>query len=100
MLLRVPYLRPLQHYSALQQSSFEHLQHISRQLQSDLDCLAQVAATYLRTRVGGSVAEWLACWTQVQRGPWFKSQPRRCQVTLLGKLFTPILPLFTKQQNW
>jgi len=23
-------------------------------------------------------------------GPWFKSQPRRCRVTVLGKLFTPI----------
>ena len=31
-------------------------------------------------------------------GPGFKSQPRRCRVTVLGKLFTPILPLFTKQQ--
>ena len=28
-------------------------------------------------------------------GPGFKSQSRR-----LGKLFTPIVPLFTKQQNW
>ena len=33
-------------------------------------------------------------------GPGFKSQPRRCRVTGLGKLFTPIVPLFTKQQNW
>jgi len=33
-------------------------------------------------------------------GPAFKSQPRRCRVTVLGKLFTPIVPLFTKQQNW
>jgi len=33
-------------------------------------------------------------------GPGFKSQPRHCQVTVLGKLFTPIVPLFTKQQNW
>ena len=30
----------------------------------------------------------------------FKSQPRRCRVTVLGKLFTPIVPLFDKQQNW
>jgi len=30
-------------------------------------------------------------------GPGFKSQPRRCRVTVLGKLFTPIEPLFTKQ---
>ena len=33
-------------------------------------------------------------------GPGFKSQSRRCQVTVLGKLFTPIVPVFTKQQNW
>jgi len=29
----------------------------------------------------------------------FKSQPRRCRVTVLGKLFTPIVPLFNKQRN-
>jgi len=33
-------------------------------------------------------------------GPGFKLQPRRCRVTFLGKLFTPIMPLFTKQRNW
>jgi len=33
-------------------------------------------------------------------GHGFKSQSRRCRVTVLGKLFTPIVPLFTKQQNW
>jgi len=33
-------------------------------------------------------------------GPGFISQPRRCRVTVLGKLFTPFVPLFTKQQNW
>ena len=33
-------------------------------------------------------------------GPGFKSQSRRCRVTVLGKLSTPIVPLFTKQQNW
>ena len=33
-------------------------------------------------------------------GLGFKSQPRRCQVTVLGKLFKPIVPLFTKQRNW
>ena len=32
-------------------------------------------------------------------GPGFKSQPRRCRVTVLGKLFTPIVLLFTKQRN-
>jgi len=29
-------------------------------------------------------------------GPGFKSQSCRCRVTVLGKLFTPIVPLFTK----
>ena len=33
-------------------------------------------------------------------GPGFKSQSRRCRVTVLGKLFTPIVPLFSKQRNW
>ena len=33
-------------------------------------------------------------------GPGFKSQLQRCRVTVLGKLFTPIVPLFTKHQNW
>jgi len=32
-------------------------------------------------------------------GPGFKSQPQRCRVTVLGKLFTSIVPLFTKQQG-
>ena len=35
----------------------------------------------------------------VAEGTRFKSQPRRCRVTVLGKLFTPIVPLFIKQQN-
>jgi len=29
-------------------------------------------------------------------GPGFKSQPRRCRVTVLDKLFTPIVPVFTQ----
>jgi len=33
-------------------------------------------------------------------GPGFKSQSQHCRVTVLGKLFIPIVPLFTKQQNW
>ena len=32
--------------------------------------------------------------------PGFKSQLRHCRVTVLCKLLTPIVPLFTKQQNW
>ena len=49
-----------------------------------------------RSAARGSVAEWLACWTQAQKGPGFKLQ----LLTVLGKLFTPIVPLFTKQRNW
>jgi len=33
-------------------------------------------------------------------GPGFKSQQQCCRVTVLCKLFTTIVPLFTKQQNW
>ena len=33
-------------------------------------------------------------------GPGFKSQLQCCRVTVLGKLFTPIVPLFIKQRNW
>jgi len=33
-------------------------------------------------------------------GSGFKSQSQRSRVTVLGKLFTPIVPLFTKQRNW
>jgi len=32
--------------------------------------------------------------------PGFNLQLRRCRVTVLGKLFTPTVPLFTKQRNW
>jgi len=44
----------------------------------------------------GSVAEWSACWTQEQKSPG----SNRSRDAVLGKLFTPIVPLFTKQQNW
>ena len=33
-------------------------------------------------------------------GPELKSQPQRCRVTVLDKLFTPIVPLLTKQRKW
>ena len=33
-------------------------------------------------------------------GPELKLQSQRYRVTVLGKLFTPVVPLFTKQQNW
>jgi len=31
-------------------------------------------------------------------GPGFKSQPRRCCITVSDKLFTPIVPVFIKLQ--
>jgi len=33
-------------------------------------------------------------------GSRLESQPRRCRVIVLGKLFTPIVPLFTNQRSW
>jgi len=45
--------------------------------------------------LAGSAAESSACSTQAQKGPG----SNRCQVTVLGKLFTPVVPLFTKQRN-
>ena len=39
-------------------------------------CLSLFGFTFLSNveKLGGSVAEWLACWTQAQKGPGFKSQ--------------------------
>jgi len=44
---------------------------------------------------GGSVAEWLACWTQAQKGPG----SNRSRDAVLGTLFTPMVPPFIKQQS-
>jgi len=61
--------------------------------------LLRISVIYVSV-LDDSVAEWLAGWTQPQYRPVFKSQSLRCRVTVLGKLFTPIMPLFTKQRNW
>ena len=47
-----------------------------------------------------ALAQWLACWTQVQKGPGSNRSRDAVGLTVLGKLFTPIVPLFTKQQSW
>ena len=52
---------------------------------------------YLHTKLGSRVVSVLDSGAE---GPGFKSQSQRCRVTVLGKLFTPIVPLFTKQRNW
>jgi len=64
-----------------------------------LVCLRTVGTNIFKY-VGCSVAEWLMCWTQAQKGPGSNRSRAGCRVTVLGKLFTPIVPLFTKQQNW
>jgi len=50
-----------------------------------------------RGRLGSPVVSMLNSGAE---GPGFKSQPRRCRVTVFRKLFTPVVPLFTKQRNW
>jgi len=60
-------------------------------------CQVRYLDIYLFYVYGGWVGSRVA---SVLEGPGFKSQPRRCRVTVLGKLFTPIVLLFTKQQNW
>jgi len=64
--------------------------------------LARKVSTYLSTL-------WCMRWLSSRvvsllgsgaEGPGFKSQPRCYRVTVLGKLFTPIVLLFTKQRNW
>ena len=64
----------------------------------------QVAAAATRpyavsnVATGGSVADSrvVSVLDSGTEAPGFKSQPQRCRVTVLGKLYTPIMPLFTK----
>jgi len=59
--------------------------------------------TFFRTAsrlLGGSGSRVVSVLVSDAEGPGFKSQPRRCRVIVLGRLFTSIVPLFTKQQNW
>ena len=46
----------------------------------------------ISVRCGSPVVSVLDSGTE---GPGFKSQPRHCRVTVLGKLFTPIVPLLS-----
>jgi len=62
--------------------------------------MTQVVQFGLITRTGWLGSRVVSVLDSGAQGPEFKSQPRRCRVTGLGKLFTPIVPLFTKQQNW
>jgi len=49
--------------------------------------MAKLCRVICHPYIGGSVAQWLACWTQAQKG----LGSNRCRVTALGKLFTPIV---------
>jgi len=74
------------------QSTISHL--------ATLLCVPQLTYTAPLSRMvgwlGSRVVSVLDSGTE---GPGFKSQSRRCRVTVLSKLFIPIVPLFTKQQN-
>jgi len=59
--------------------------------------LSRIAICYCWKWLGSWVVSLLGLRTE---GPRFKTQPQRCRVTVLGKLFTPIVSLFTNQQNW
>ena len=61
---------------------------------------ASVLLSRSRCRAGWLGSRVVSMLDSGAEGPEFKSQPPRCRVTVLGKLFTPIMPLFTKQQNW
>ena len=64
------------------------------QVSDDFFPLLQVHCRVGRGWLGSRVVSVLDSGTE---GPGFKSRPLRCRVTILGKLFTPTVPLFTKQ---
>ena len=55
---------------------------------------------FCTTQVGWLSSRVVSVLDSGAEGPVFKSQPRHSRVTVLGKLFTSIVPLITKQQNW
>jgi len=62
-----------------------------------VDLLSFGGVTYVMGWLGSRVVSVLDSGAE---GPGFKSQSQRCRVTVLGKLFTSIVPLFTRQRNW
>jgi len=64
------------------------------QVSDDFFPLLQVHCRVGQEWLGSRVVSVLDSGTE---GPGFKSRPLRCRVTVLGKLFTPTVPLFTKQ---
>jgi len=62
-------------------------------------CVYILLINYLRACIEWLGSRVVSVLDSGAEGPGFKSQSRRCRVTVLGKMFTPIAPLFTKQQN-
>jgi len=67
-------------------------------LNADTDRYADALISYTRL-AGWLVSRVVNVLDSGAEGRGLKSQPRRCLITVLGKLFTLIVPLFTKQQN-
>jgi len=70
------------------QTEFRKLSNFATRM--NLDLALPINARWLGSRV-------VSVLDSGAEGPEFKSQLRRCRVTDLGKLFTPTVPLFTKQ---
>jgi len=81
---------------------------VSREGRRDGDIVEDVVDVELHkvAYCGGGVAPWLgsrvvSVLDSGTEGPGVQiPQSRRCRVTVLGKLFTPIVLLFANQQNW
>ena len=63
-------------------------------------CVCVFIFTVAQSRTGWLGSRVVSVLDSGAEGPGFKSQSRRCRVTVSGKLFTPIVTLFTKQRNW
>ena len=57
--------------------------------------VSRLLITYLHGWLGSRVVSGLDSGAE---RPGFKPQPRRCRVTVLGKLFTPVVPLFNSSE--
>jgi len=81
------------------QASQQHATYYSAACHCHPPLFQSLLITGLPFYKGGSAAEWLACWTHAQKAR-VQIAVATLSETVLGKLFTPIVPLFTKQENW
>jgi len=80
-----------------------HTAGLVKRQTAGISLLTTSAGQQLCPRISSNTAEWLGSRVVSVRDsraewPGFKSHPRRCRVTVLGKLFTPIVPLFNVYQ--